>query len=64
MKDSTDDLLKRARNRRMTREEREEQRRSFAFGNSNIENDTITRDSVKKEAETIRTSYGSNDGVE
>ncbi|PIO97513.1 hypothetical protein [Pleomorphomonas carboxyditropha] len=32
----------------MSIEEREAQRRSFAFGSANIENSRITRDTVKK----------------
>lgn len=54
MKDSTKRLLDLARGARMTDGQREEQRRSFAFGNSNIENEHITRDLINKEAETIR----------
>jgi hypothetical protein len=34
-------------------EQKEEQRRSFAFGNTNIENPLITREIVDKEAEAL-----------
>ena len=35
----------------MTAEEREQQRRSFAYGNTKIENDLITREMVDELAE-------------
>lgn len=35
-------------------EQKEEQRRSFVFGNTNIENPRITREMVNKEAETLK----------
>ncbi len=38
---------------RMTGEDRERQRRSFAFGNGAIENGAITRRSVDKAAEKL-----------
>lgn len=34
----------------MDEQEKEEQRRSFAFGNANIENDQVTRDEVNEAA--------------
>jgi hypothetical protein len=46
-------LLKAAERARMTPQEREEQRRSFAFGNTAIENDRITRELVDTEAEQL-----------
>jgi len=36
-----------------TSEQKEEQRRSFAYGNTNIENPRITRDTVNEEAEAL-----------
>lgn len=39
-----------------TNAEKEEQRRSFAFGNTNIENPRITREIVDQEAESIESS--------
>jgi hypothetical protein len=36
-----------------TREQREEQRRSFAFGNTSFENSRITRDMVDRQAELL-----------
>ena len=44
-------LIERARHIKMTAEEREQQRRSFAYGNTKIENDLITREMVDELAE-------------
>ncbi len=38
-----------------TPQEKEEQRRSFAYGNTKIENPRITRETVDQEAEELRT---------
>lgn len=46
-------LLEAAKNLKMTPEQKEEQRRSFAFGNTNIENARITRETVNQEAEAL-----------
>lgn len=46
-------LLDAAKNLKMTPEQKEEQRRSFAFGNTNIENARITRETVNEEAEAL-----------
>ncbi len=54
-------LLERVRNIRMTREQREEQRRSFAYGNSKIENDRITRETIDREAESMAAENESKD---
>jgi len=43
-------LIERARAVKMTPEQREQQRRSFAYGNTKIENDLITRDMVAEQA--------------
>jgi hypothetical protein len=48
-------LLDEARNRVMTPEEKEEQRRSFAYGNTKIENPRITREMVDEAADKIGT---------
>ena len=50
-----DDLIERARTVRMTPEQQEAQRRSFAFGNTNIENERITRQVIDEAAEAIET---------
>lgn len=47
-------LLERARQVRPTEAQREEQRRSFAYGNTAIENDLITRDMIDHEAEKLK----------
>lgn len=47
------DLLNRALAVKMTPDQEEEQRRSFAFGNTKIENDRITRETVDQAAEAL-----------
>jgi hypothetical protein len=50
-------LIEKARSVRMSPRENEEQRRSFAYGNTKIENDLITRAMVDEQAEALsRTS--------
>lgn len=44
------ELLNRVKNHKMTPEEQEAQRRSFAFGNANISNPDVTRELVDKAA--------------
>ena len=46
-------LLEMARRVKMTPEEEEQQRRSFAYGNIKIENETITRDMIDRAAEQL-----------
>lgn len=46
-------LLDVARRANPTKEQREEQRRSFAYGNTAVENDLITREMVDSEAERL-----------
>jgi hypothetical protein len=48
------ELLEAAKNYVASPEQKEEQRRSFAFGNTNIENPRITRETVDKEAEELK----------
>jgi hypothetical protein len=47
-------LLEKSKGIKMTPEEREEQRRSFAYGNTHIENSRITRGVVDEQAEKLR----------
>lgn len=47
-------LLQAAKNLDVSAEQKEEQRRSFAFGNTNIENSRITRKTVDEEAEALK----------
>jgi hypothetical protein len=47
------ELLEEARKSVPTPQEKEEQRRSFAYGNTKIENSRITREMVDQEAESL-----------
>jgi len=51
-------LLAKAKMVSMTAEEKEAQRRSFAYGNTNIENPRITKDVIDREAEKLRRERG------
>jgi hypothetical protein len=53
-KDDLQYLIEKSKGVSMTPEEREEQRRSFAYGNTHIENDRITRRVVDEQAEKLR----------
>ena len=47
-------LIERARAVQMTGGQKEEQRRSFAYGNTNIENPLITRQTIDEAAEMLK----------
>jgi hypothetical protein len=47
-------LIELAKAVKVTPEEREEQRRSFAYGNTAVENDLITREMVERQAEAMK----------
>jgi len=47
-------LLDKAKMAKMTGEQKEQQRRSFAYGNAKIENPRITRQTVDQEAESLK----------
>jgi len=47
-------LIERAKRVQMTPEETEQQRLSFAYGNTKIENDRITRETVKRQSEALK----------
>lgn len=49
-------LLDQAKHVQMSAADKEAQRRSFAFGNANIENARVTRETVKKQAELMGSS--------
>ena len=49
-----DQLLEAAREHVITPEELEAQRRSFAFGNANIDNPNVTREMVDRAAERLK----------
>jgi hypothetical protein len=46
-------LVEKARRITMTPVELEQQRRSFAYGNANIENEAVTRDVIEEVAERM-----------
>jgi hypothetical protein len=46
--DNLRDLLNRAKSTTMTAAQREEQRQSFAYGNTKFENDRITREMISR----------------
>ena len=48
------ELLDKARKSVSTSQDKEEQRRSFAYGNTKIENSRITRETVDREAESLK----------
>lgn len=50
-----DDLIRASRAIRMTAEQREEQRRSFVYGNISIENSRVTRKVVNEAADRLST---------
>jgi Fic family protein len=54
MSEELEKLLEAARHRPLSSEEQEEQRRSFAYGNANIENARVTRETVDREAEQLQ----------
>lgn len=54
MPTSLEQLIDAARNREFAPEEREAQRRSFAYGNTNIENSRITRETIDEQAELLK----------
>lgn len=47
------ELMSRAGKVEMTSEQREIQRQSFAYGNTNIENERITREMIKLQAKKL-----------
>jgi hypothetical protein len=54
MTDKLATLIERARSVRMSPTEAEEQRRSFAYGNTKIENARITRKMIDERAEALK----------
>ena len=53
MNDALKELVETAKKATVSPEAREEQRRSFAYGNTKIENDRITRQTIDEEAEAL-----------
>jgi hypothetical protein len=54
MSDHLQELIEAARRIPFSDEEREAQRRSFAYGNTRIENDRVTREMVDEQAELLK----------
>jgi hypothetical protein len=54
MTDNLKELLEKTKGVDVSPEQKEEQRRSFAYGNTNIENPRITRETVDQEAEELK----------
>jgi hypothetical protein len=54
MSDKLNELLEEARSVKMTEAEREQQRRSFVYGNTAFENDRITRELVDRIARGLK----------
>ncbi len=59
MTDALKKLLEAAKTAKPTPEHREQQRRSFVYGNTHFENELITREMVDREAEEL--AKGKND---
>lgn len=58
MSDELSRLLEAAKKHEMSPAEQEAQRRSFAYGNANLENERVTRDTVDKAAEDLSKEAG------
>ncbi len=56
MADDLDQLIEAARAAEFTADQREEQRRSFAYGNTKIENPRITRQTIDEQAAELERS--------
>jgi hypothetical protein len=57
MSEELNQLIERARRVVMSDADREEQRRSFAYGNIKIENEMVTRAMVDEEAEKLAAAH-------
>jgi hypothetical protein len=53
MTDDLKHLIEAAKNAQPTPEQKEQQRRSFAYGNAAFENELITREMIDREAEKL-----------
>jgi len=51
-----DELIAAAKSVKSTPQQLEEQRRSFAYGNTKIENPLITREMIDEEADALKTT--------
>jgi hypothetical protein len=57
MTEKLETLIEIARAVRMSADESEQQRRSFAYGNTKIENQRITREIVDQQAEALKRDH-------
>jgi hypothetical protein len=58
MTDALQKLIEAAKTAKPTPEHREQQRRSFVYGNTHFENELITREMVDREAEKLAKRVG------
>lgn len=58
MSEKLQSLIERARAVRMSVHDAEKQRRSFAYGNTKIENERITREMIDDQAEALKRRDG------
>ena len=58
MADKLQRLLDAAKTYKMNREQQEQQRRNFAYGNASLENDLITREMIDEQAEKLKSEDG------
>ena len=54
MSERLENLLEKAKRIKLTASQLEAQRRSFAYGNTRLENEQITRETVNKAAEMLK----------
>lgn len=57
-----EELVEAGRKVQMTEQDREAQRRSFVYGNTKIENDLITRETVEEAARQVNDERGKRRG--
>lgn len=58
MSDRLKQLLERNRKKQVSQEERESQRKSFAYGNTKFENEHITRETVERASRNLTARHG------
>ena len=56
MSDELKQLLDAAKQTDLSRQDHEQQRQSFAYGNTHFENEQITREIVRQEAESLESN--------
>ncbi len=58
MSNALEKLIESSKSVEMTNEQKEEQRRSFAYGNAGLENELITREMINQQAEKLKAGNG------